>query len=830
MGNETFMREEARRVVVQPWLEAAGQDLRYALRAVTRNSGRRHYAFLATLTLGLGVGGTTSIYCLARGLLIEPLPYAHERDVGVFWKKTDWTEEEFSYIRGRVPGFRDVALYRLGDVTLREGDAPARLIPGITASAELFDVLGAAPLIGRAFRTGDDRPGAEPIAVLSFGLWQQLGGRASLVGQRLTLDGRPRTVVGVMPSGFWFPDPSVRIWTPVPLNPESRNWNSTLIGRVAAGRDVHEMSAPVAQLVAMLDERFDYRVQWDKTIGARITPIRDDLVGGMRPALLAALGAMALILVIACANVTALALGQLDVRAVELAVRSALGADRGRLARQLAAEAVLVAIAAGAVGASLAWAGFRVLAHVLPLGAWGASAAPDWTVTAWATVIAVVASSIVALVPTLSLWRGESARRRRSSIHAPGAGPSLLGTLGRARTGGLGGRGGRIENRLVVAEVALAVVIASGAALLLRSVANLYAIHPRVAVQEIGVIDISAHIGLHSAERFELLTRLTAALAELPGVRSVAVAQTLPLRGGGYRLPLEVEGKPESEGMTSEYRIVTPGYIETMGIPLRAGRTISEADRRETDRVVVINEALARKYFAGVNPIGQQVGGDLDRPARVIGVVADAAERHLTDEPEPVRYVAAAQVFPWVDPTQSLVIRAAPNVDPAGLLDAARHTVERVAPAVAVQGTTTMRRVLDDAVGPARQVMSLLSLLTALALILGAVGVYGAISHYAARRRRDWAIRIALGLTGSQVVTQVVGRAAMLVSVGIGLGVLAATGLSRALSSLLYGVSAVDPFSFATASAALLAVGLVASLIPAWRAGTTDPAMTLRDE
>jgi hypothetical protein len=282
--------------------------------------------------------------------------------------------------------------------------------------------------------------------------------------------------------------------------------------------------------------------------------------------------------------------------------------------------------------------------------------------------------------------------------------------------------------------------------------------------------------------------------------------------------------------MTSEYRIVTPGYIETMGIPLRAGRTISEADRRETDRVVVINEALARKYFAGVNPIGQQVGGDLDRPARVIGVVADAAERHLTDEPEPVRYVAAAQVFPWVDPTQSLVIRAAPNVDPAGLLDAARHTVERVAPAVAVQGTTTMRRVLDDAVGPARQVMSLLSLLTALALILGAVGVYGAISHYAARRRRDWAIRIALGLTGSQVVTQVVGRAAMLVSVGIGLGVLAATGLSRALSSLLYGVSAVDPFSFATASAALLAVGLVASLIPAWRAGTTDPAMTLRDE
>jgi putative ABC transport system permease protein len=783
-------------------------DAHYAAR---RLRGRPGYALLAVLTLALGVGGTAAAYGVARGVLFDPLPYANERAVGVFWKKTDWTEEEFLFVRGRVPGFDQVALYRHRDVILRDGDAPAHLLPGISASAELFDVLGAHPMLGRGFNPGEDAQGAEPVAVLSYSLWQEMGGDRSIVGKRLTLDGSPRTMVGVMSPGFWFPDPAVRIWTPEPLSVESRSWNSTLIGRVATGHDVRAMAAPVARLTAMLDERFDYPAQWDKTKNPLITPLRDDLLGSMRPALRATLGAMALILLIACANVAALMLGQLDARSAELAVRSALGANHRRLTQQLVIEATLIAVTAGVLGAGLALGGFSMLAHALPLGAWAEATAPDWSVFAAAMGVAVAAAMLVVLVPTVSLWRGD-----------------LRGALSSARTGGLEGRGGRMENGLVVAEVALAVLIAAGAGLLLRSVANLYAVDPGLRTEGVAVVDVTTG-RLTRQRRLQTIDELTAALGALPGVRSAAAVQTLPLRGGGYNLPMSIQGHPDLTGLTTEYRVVTPGYLESMGIALRDGRTITAADGGDAERVVVINEALADKYFAGVNPIGTRVGGDVDSSARIVGVVANAAEGNLTDTPKPVRYVAVAQMQ-WVDEAQTLVLNTAPGVDETSLLVPARRTIERVAPGVAVQGTTTMRRVLDTAVGPARQVMSLLTLLTALALTLGAVGIYGVIAHFAARRRRDWAIKVALGLPGSRVVAQVIGHGALLVTTGIGIGVLAATALARLLSSLLYGVHAIDPIAFAAAGAALLGVGLLAAFIPAWRAGMVDPAIALREQ
>lgn len=794
-------------------------DVRYATR---RLRARPAYAMLAALTLALGVGGTAAVYGIARGLLFDPLPYAHERELGVFWEKTDWTEEEFLHLRGQFPGFRQVALYRAGDVILKEGDAPARLMPGISASAELFDVLGARPLLGRAFRVGDDAEGAEPVAVLSYGLWQELGGDRDILGTRLTLHGRPRTVVGVMPRGFWFPDPSVRVWMPEPLDPTVRLYNSTLIGRVAPGQDVHAMAAPTAQLLTMLEERFDYSGNRDKTKGAHITPLRDDIVGEMRPALLATLGAMALILLIACANVAALMLGQVEAQSTELAVRSALGASRRRLTRQLVVEALLIAAAAGLLGILLAWGGFPVLARALPLGAWAEATTPDRTVFASAMGIAVVATLLVVLVPTMSLWRGD-----------------LRGALSSARTGGLEGRGGRLENGLVVVQVALAVLIASGATLLVRSVANLYAVDPGVRTEAVGVVDMTfggvptfdrgrPAIGQLSAA----LTELTAALTELPGVRSAAAVQWVPLRDGGYGAPISVQGRSVPEGMSTEYRYVTPGYLEIMGITLLDGRTITETDRADTEPVVVINEALAKEYFAGMNPIGQRVGDAIPRSGKlplVVGVVANAAESRLTDAPKPVRYTPVSQL-PWMGDAHSLVFQAAPGADLAVLLDAARRTVQRVAPGVAVQGTTTMRRVLDAAVGPARQVMLLLSLFSALALTLGAVGVYGVIAHFAARRRRDWAIRMALGLTGSGVIAHVVRHGALLVAAGIGIGALAATALARLLASLLYGVSAADPLAFTVAGAVLLAVSLVAAFVPAWRLAMTDPMIMLREE
>jgi len=783
-------------------------DVRYSLRRLWARPG---YALLAVLTLALGVGGTAATYGVTRGVLFDPLPYSHAREVGVFWKKTDWTEEEFLFIRGRVPGFQQVALYRQRDAILRDGDAPARLVSNVAASSELFDVLGAVPVLGRGFRAGDDVPGAEPVAVLSFGLWQEAGGRPSIIGSRVTVDGMPRTVIGVMPRGFWFPDPSVRIWTPVPLNPTTRNWNSTLVGRVAPGHDVSAMAAPVAQLTAMLAKRFDYPVQWDKTKDARITPLRDDLTSAMRPALIATLGGMALILLIACANVAALMLGQVDARSVEFAVRSALGASRRRLIQPLLTEVMLIALAAGALGAALAWGGFTLLMRALPLGAWAVSATPDWRVFAAAMAVAIAAALLVILVPTLSLSRGD-----------------LRGVLTKAGARGIGARGGRLENSLVIVEVALAVMIATGAALLAHSVANMYAIHPGVRTDGVAVVDVILDSGLNRARQLQTVDELTTAVRELPGVGSAGAAVELPLRGGGYNAPLLLVERPDLKGLTTEFRIVTPGYLESIGIALYHGRTIMQADRLETERVVVINEALAQRYFAGVDPIGKMIG-EGGVPARVVGVVANAVERHLTDAAAvPVRYVAVAQM-PWIDREQSLVLHAAAGVDETSLLEPARRAIARVAPGVAVQQMTTMGRVLDRAIGPARQVVVLLSLLTALALISGAIGIYGVIAHFATRRRRDWAIRVALGLPGSRVITHVIGHGAWLVTVGIAIGVVGAAGLTRLLSSFLYGVSAIDPIAFTAAATALLAVGVLAALVPAWRAGMTDPIIALRE-
>jgi predicted permease len=807
-GNVALVKEDTRAIWRWQRVEQLAQDSWYAVRILRR---RPVYALLSVLTLALGIGGTAAVFGVAHGVLLSPLPYAHERELGVFWMKTDWTHEEYLHIRGRTPGFREVALYRQRDAMLRVGGGPARLVPAVAASSELLDVLGAAPMLGRGFREGDDVPGAERVALLSFGLWQELGGSPGIIGTYLTLDGRPRSVIGVMPRGFWFPDPSVRIWTPEPLRADSRSWNSTLIGRVAPDRELGALEAPLAQLAAMLDERFDYTAR-DKTKDRRITPVRDDLLGPMQPALVATLAATALILLIGCANVAALVLGQVDARSVEFAVRSALGANRQRLAQQLIVEVLIVAAVAGVLGSALAWVGFTVVTDALPLGAW-AGAAPDWRVFASAMAIAVIAASLVILAPIVSLYRGD-----------------LRSVLSAARMGGIAGRGGRLESGLVVAQVALAVMIASGAALLARSVANMYAVQPGVRVDGVAVVDVVFDGTLDRASREKMLDELERALRELPGVASVGAAQQLPLRGGGYRAGLRIDERPEIENAATEYRIVTPGYFESLGFALRRGRAISGDDRTEAERVVVVNEAFARRYFPGVDPIGRSIGGDVEQArSRIVGVVADAAEKRLTDAAEPVRYVALAQI-PWIDDAHSIVLRTAPGATETSLLEPARRTIARVAPSAAVQQTTTMRRVLDTSVGSARQVVSLLSLLTGLALILGAVGVYGVMTHFATRRRRDWAIRIAIGLPSSRVVAGVLGHGAMLVSAGIVAGIVGAAMLTRLLSSFLFDVSALDPIAFATAGAALFAVGVAAAFVPALRTGMADPLKALREQ
>jgi predicted permease len=510
-----------------PMLRSWIADARYALRRLRTRVG---YAVLSVLTLALGVGGTAAVYGIARPLLFQPLPYAHAGEVGMFWKPGWWYEAEFSHLRGGFAGFRQVAAYRPGDVTLRRGEAPARLVPGIATSVELFDVLGARPYLGRGFRAGEDVPGAEPVAVVSYGLWQELGGTPAVLGMRLVLDGAPTTVVGVMPRGFWFPDPGVRVWRPQAIEPERMNGSFALVGRVPPGGDVRRMEAPMRQIAGALAERFReaYVEAADKTKAPGLTPLRDALVGSTRPALVAMLAAMSLILLIACANVAALMLGQIEGRGAELAVRSALGATRRRLTQQVVVEALLVGLAAGVLGAGLAAAGFRGLAAALPIGAWAEHAEFGWTTFAAALAAGLGAVLLVVLAPSASLWRTD-----------------LRGALNRARTGGVQGRGGRLERGLVVVEVALAMLIASGATLLVRSVANLYAVDPGVRTEGIAVVDVLSRREMRGRERGPVIERLLAELSALPGVRSAAATMKLPLRGPGDSQLMGGAGHPE---------------------------------------------------------------------------------------------------------------------------------------------------------------------------------------------------------------------------------------------------------------------------------------------
>ena len=792
-----------------PSMESWIMDMRYAAR---RLRSRPTYALLAVLTLALGVGGTASAFGIVRGLLLDPLPYADEERLSVFWGSGDWSESEFVHLRPHFGDFEGVAAYFTDDITLKQGEAPPRVVPAVLSSAELFDVLGARPQAGRTLQPGDDVAGAEPVAVLSHGLWQELGGSRSIVGERVRIGGVERTIVGVMPPGFWFPDPGVRVWLPTPMRADVGVGRYTLIGRQPPGQSEAATAAALQRLTVALEERFDYPdPRWDLTRNAELVPVREVLLGGVRLPLLATLGAMAVILLIACANVAALMLGQVEGRTTELAVRAALGAGRRRLMQQLLGEALLVGLLAGVAGAALAWYGFGMLVGALPLGALAEGARPDWSVFAATMAIAILASLAIALAPVAFLRRGD-----------------LQGAITRARTSGVGGRG-RIQNGLVVAEVALAVLLAAGAGLLVRSVVKLRAIDPGVDTRGVVVLDVVAGSDAALGDRRRLTGELVPALDALPGVASAAAVQRLPLRGGGDNWGIAIEGQPDLEPSTTSYRVVTPAYFATLGISLLSGRGFDGSEQPDGEPVVVINEALAKKYFGDVDPLGRRIAAGYGGWARVIGVVETVAETKLTDGPEPARYMSYAQVPYWPERT-TLVMRLEEGRDEMAVLEEARGIVRRVAPGVAVQHATTMGSVFTRAVGPARQVMTLLTMLTGLALVLGAIGIYGVTTQFVSRRRRDWSIRLALGLTPGQVVRQIVSRGILLVGAGAAVGIVAVLGLTRLLSSLLYGVDASDPVALGAAIAALLAIGAIAAWLPAWRASRVDPVTALREQ
>ena len=807
-GTTGFEPQASRMRPGGPMIESWIIDARYVLRRLV---SRPAYALLAVLTLALGAGGSAAIFSVVRTLLLDPLPVVEEDKVGVFWFRFSWSEQEFLYLRPTFPGFQHVAAYRPNTSTLESPGAPLRLVEAIAVSAEFFDVLGTSPMLGRTFREGDDVLGAPLTAVLSYGLWQELGSDRAIVGKPIQLGGLPRTVVGVMPRGFWFPSPTTRVWTSAPLDPQSGAGRYSLVGRVAQDLSIHNMHGPLRAIADRLDERFDFPEQYDPTKSPDITPVREFLVGDVRPSLVATLVAMAAILLMACVNVAALMLGQVDARSSEMAIRAALGANRRRLVQQLVMESLVVGAAAGLAGALVAMLGFGVLLESLPLGELAETTQLDWTVFWAAMATALLAAMLIAVVPGVALWRG-----------------NLQGTMATARTGGISSRGGRLEGGLVVAQMALAVLLAAGAGLLIRSVSNLHAIEPGFETGRLIVLDATMPGRLPNEARRRAILDMLPPLQALPGVKSVAAAQKLPLRGSGDNWGITIQGSPDLPPTTTAFRMVTRDYFAAMGIPLRAGRTFDAGDRTTSERVVIINEALAAKYFPGEDPLGRVLLTGFDnRGERIVGIVGNASEAELTDGPVPTRYMLYEQL-PGVWHQVSFIVRVEREEDMPALLDAARATIRREGVQLALQEATTMTSIFALAVGPAGRIATLLALLASLALVLGAVGVYGVISHYVNRRSRDYGICIAIGMPPARVVRQVVGRGVTLVAIGSILGIAATLALARVLSSLLYQVGAADPVALAGAVFLLLAVGVAAAFVPARRASLTDPAIVLR--
>jgi putative ABC transport system permease protein len=794
-----------------PMFESWIMDARYACRRLV---SRPAFTTVAVVTLALGAGGTAAVFSVVRALLLEPLPIAAEERVGVFWFEQSWTEQEITRLRPHFPGFDRVAGWKPGDMTLELEGEQVRLVPGVVVTAELFDVLGQTALLGRTFRTGDDERGAGPSVVLSHALWRDLGEDPAIVGRQLVLGGIPRLVRGVMPPGFWFPSPATRVWVAPALNAQRAVGEYTLIGRVGEGQPLGAMQAPLGQLATRLAAEFRYLPQWDKTKSPAITPVREFLLGDLRPPLVATFGAMALILLIACVNVTTLMLGQLGHRTTELATRIALGAGRDRLLQQLMVEALALGSVAGVAGAAAAAGGFGLLVRSLPLGALAETTTLDWRLFWTSLVVALSASVVIAVIVAITWWRG-----------------TLHGTLASTRTRGVSVRGGHFESGLVVGQVALAVVLAVGAGLLIRSTHKLRTIHPGADVGAVAVLDVTVPARTTIEERRRAYLAPLAALQALPGVRAAAVTQRLPLRGPGDNWSVRIAGRPDLDGQTTFMRIVSNGYFDAMGIDVRRGRGFLPTDGASRQPVVVVNEAFAAKFFSGADPLGQLLNAAPDYPGdRIVGVVENVAEGNLTDAAAPARYMLYEHVGGAVMSGATFVLRAD---DPAALpavLQAARITLQRDGPQIAVNTLTTMQTVFDTAVGPTGRVVTLVSLLAALALMLGAVGIYGVMTHFVSRRLRDYGICMMLGLAPRQVLMKVVRRGAVIVAVGSVVGLTAAATLTRLLSSLLYQVAPLDFTAFAGAVLALLAVGTGAAFLPALRASFTDPAALLRQD
>jgi putative ABC transport system permease protein len=800
-----------------PMLADVLSDTRFAVRELVKNPG---FTLVALFTLAIGIGATSAVFSVIQAVLLRPLPYAEpERLVRLYETVPqfgrfsvapanflDWDRES------KV--FEGLAAFSRGSGTLTGGDAAER-VSTVEVSHRIFQVLGVSPALGREFRPEEDAPGKNAVLVLSHGAWQRRhGGDPSILGRTLTLDGLPVTVVGVMPQDFYFPTRDTEYWTPLALEtanaPRGAHYLG-VIGRLAPGTSISVASAEMRTIADRLAAEFPQNA--DESV--EVQALHEGIVGSVRASLLTILAAVGLLTLIACGNVANLLLGRASARGKEIAVRAALGASRSRLARQMMVEGAVLGLAAGALGLAIA---YGAIDPIRRLSAGGIPRADeisiDGGVLAFTFLVSILTGMLFSLVPA---WQGSRAR----PIEALREGGRTSGGVPAART----------RNALITAEVALSVVLLVGASLLLRSFSRLSSVDPGFRPENVLTFSVSlpSHAYPESHERIQFFDALLERLRSLPRVRSAGMVQALPLRDD-YFLSIAIEGRPEpppGEEPSVNYRVVSPGYFETMGIPLERGRAIDERDRADAPFVAVVDDELVKRHFPAEDPIGRRIdiGNGLDDVYEIVGVVGDVRHDSLDLSPHPTIYVPFRQdAFS----TMSLLVRA--DVDPRLLAPDAREAVRELDRNLPPYSEGALESVLADSLAERRFSMLLLVLFAGIASFLAAVGLYGVVSYAVSRRTREVGLRVAMGAPPTSLIREILGEGMKPALAGVVLGLVSALALSRALESFLYGVTAFDPASYAATALGLLVVAVIACLVPAWKASRMDPLEALRHE
>jgi putative ABC transport system permease protein len=798
-------------------------DVRHGLRLLRKSPG---FSVVFIATLALGIGANTAIFSTVDAVLLRALPYAQPDRVVMVWEDAsaigfprntpapgnyaDWARLNRS--------FSGMAATRGASASLTGDGAPEQVL-GRGATPNFFPVLGVRPMLGRTFTDDEDRAHAQ-VVVISYGLWQRrYGGDPSIVGRAIAMNGTRFDVIGVMPREFVFRSRDVDYWVPIAFSPE------TAARRTSHFLNVVARLAPGVSLDAARDDmrRVDTTLQrqypdTNRSVQSVIVPIRDELVGDTRVELLVLMAAAAAVLLIACANLASLLLSRAVGRRGELAVRSALGATRGRLVRQLIVEATTFSVAGGALGVVLAPAGVGVMAQLTPRGF---PAQPvsvlDLRLLAFALGLSMLTGVAFSLVPALQAARA-----------------SLRDAMQQNARSAVGGSGRLTRDALVVLQVAAALVLLAGAGLMLRTLANLRALDLGFRSERLLTMRTTLPQTRYAdpVKRLAFYDRVVADVRALPGVEAAAFASNLPFMTAGNTNGFAIEGRPRRADESSDalYRVGTPAYLSTLGVHAVEGRILDDRDAAGAPRSVVVNETMARAYFPGGSALGERVrfGGDDSPVFTIVGVVADVRERGYQLAAKPGIYLSFAQTpDTWALP-ENLVVRTAGR--PQELADAIRRIIARVDPDQPIAAVRTMDDIVDLDVADRQQQMILLGAFAALALLLASIGLYGVLSYAVTQRSREFGVRIALGASAASVMRMVVARGLLLTGAGLAIGVGLAWAATRAMQNLLYGVSAADPRTFAGVIALLSAIALVACYLPARRAARVDPITALREQ